>query len=131
MLVFCVASLNVLCHSLVVAFPGGFILTYLSRMGFPTIINWASLFPYQGLLGGILLLYSNFNRTFCKQTAETLIRRRVLRRLILVCTVCLCPTKRTLGLYGLKKESHVIHYTYQNPLYETTIMHFTFLHGDV
>ena len=25
-----------------------------------------------------------------------------LRRLIWVCPVCLCPTKRTLGLYGLK-----------------------------
>ena len=32
---------------------------------------------------------------------EALIRRRVLRRLIWVCTVCLCPTKRTLGIYGL------------------------------
>ena len=31
----------------------------------------------------------------------TLIRRRVLRRLIWVCTVCLCPIKRALGLYGL------------------------------
>ena len=33
---------------------------------------------------------------FYKQTVETLIRR-----LIWVCTVCICPTKRTLGLYGL------------------------------
>ena len=31
-----------------------------------------------------------------------MIRRRILWRLIWVCTVCLCPTKRTLGLYGLK-----------------------------
>ena len=38
---------------------------------------------------------------FCKQTLETLIRRRVLWRLIWICAVCLCPTKRTLGLYGL------------------------------
>ena len=38
---------------------------------------------------------------------ETLIRRRVLWRLIWVCTVCLCPTRRTIGLYWLmtkKKE---------------------------
>ena len=34
-----------------------------------------------------------------------LIRRRVLRRLIWFCTVCLCPTKRTLGLYWLTSES--------------------------
>ena len=32
---------------------------------------------------------------------ETLVRRRVLRRLIWVCAVCQCPTKRALGLYGL------------------------------
>ena len=36
-------------------------------------------------------LHSNFNRTFWEQTVETL---------ILVCTVCLCPTKWVLGLYG-------------------------------
>ena len=35
----------------------------------------------------------NFNRDLCKQTVETL---------IWVCTICLCPTKRTLGIYGLK-----------------------------
>ena len=46
--------------------------------------------------------YSNFNRKLCKQTVETLIRRRILWRLIWVCTICLCPTKRTLGIYGLK-----------------------------
>ena len=32
---------------------------------------------------------------------KTLIRRRVLRRLIWVCTVCLCPKNGTLGFYGL------------------------------
>ena len=45
-------------------------------------------------LGGII---SNFKRNFCKQTVESLIRRRVLRRLVWFCTVFLCPTKRTLG----------------------------------
>ena len=30
------------------------------------------------VVGCILHFYSNFNRTFCKQTVETLIRRRVL-----------------------------------------------------
>ena len=46
--------------------------------------------------------YSNLGRTICKQTVETLIRRRVLWRLVCVCTVCLRPTKMTLGLYGLR-----------------------------
>ena len=32
---------------------------------------------------------------------KTLIRRRELRRLTWVCTVCLCPKNGTLGLYGL------------------------------
>ena len=45
--------------------------------------------------------YSIFDRTFCKQTVDTLVRRHVLWRLICVCTVCLCHTKRTLDLYGL------------------------------
>ena len=34
---------------------------------------------------------------------ETLIRCHALRHLVWVCTVCLLPTKRTLGLYGLIK----------------------------
>ena len=53
-----------------------------------------------GLLGSTFHFYSNFDRTFCKQTLETLIRRRVLRCLVWACTICLRPTKRTLGLYG-------------------------------
>ena len=36
------------------------------------------------VVGWYFSFYSNFNRTFCKQTVETLIRRRVL---IWVCTV--------------------------------------------
>ena len=78
-----------------------FFLTHLIQMEFPTVILWNSPFLFYGILGGIFHFYSNFNRTFCKQTVETLIRRRVLRRPIFVCTVCICPTKRMLGLYGL------------------------------
>ena len=52
--------------------------------------------------------YSNANRTFWEQTVETLIVRRALRRLIWVCAVCLCPTKRTLGLYGLSFLSSLL-----------------------
>ena len=50
---------------------------------------------------GVIFIFLNFYRTFCKQTVETLIRYRVLLGLIWFCTVYLCPTKRTLGMCGL------------------------------
>ena len=56
-------------------------------MEFPILIKWTSLFPFWGLLGGIFHLYSNLNRTFCKQTVETLIRCYSLQHLSWVCTV--------------------------------------------
>ena len=100
-------------------------LKWLKAYVISTMISWAGPFnliafnpfmpnvlshPYQsddsisnlGLLGGIFHFYSNFKRNVYKQTVESLIRRRVLRRLIWFCTVCPCPTKRTLDLYGLK-----------------------------
>ena len=52
------------------------------------------------VLTAILFIFIH-TLTFCKQTVKTLIRRHVLWRLIWVCTVCQCPTKRMLGLYGL------------------------------
>ena len=45
--------------------------------------------------------FITFDRNSCKQTVETLIICRVLRRLIWVCTVCLCPKNGTLGYYWL------------------------------
>ena len=51
--------------------------------------------------GGIFRLYSYFDRKYVsKQWRETLIRRGVLRRLIWVCTVCLCPIKRAYDLHS-------------------------------
>ena len=60
-----------------------------------------------GLLGGIFHFYSNFKRNFCKQTVENLIIYHFIkmRRLSWFCTVCRCPTKRTLGLYGLNEAT--------------------------
>ena len=52
------------------------------------------------MLGGIFHLHSNFERTFCKQTVETLVRCRVTWRLIWVCNVCL-QKGRYIGIYGL------------------------------
>ena len=51
----------------------------------------------KGLCGSKFKCNSNFKSSFCKQTVETL----VLRRLVRVCTVCLCTTKKTLDLNGL------------------------------
>ena len=64
------------------------------------LINLTSPFPWLQL-DGIFHFYSNLDRTVCKQTVETLIRRCIVWRLIWVCTVCRCPTKWMLGLYGL------------------------------
>ena len=53
------------------------IITHLSRMEYPPLINW------------------KLNGKIYKQTLETLIRRRIMQRLIRVSTVCLClcPTR--------------------------------------
>ena len=48
--------------------------------------------------------YLNPNRIFCKQSVETLIRRRITRRLSWVCTVFLCLTERAPGLIWVKFE---------------------------
>ena len=73
---------------------------HLSRMEFTTLINWTSLLPFQGLLDDFFFK-PNFNRAFRKQIVETLVKRRVMRRLIFVCTIFICPTKRMLCLYWL------------------------------
>ena len=70
-------------------------------MKFTIIINWTGPLSLEGLLGCIFHFYLNSNRTFGKKRVETLIGRRVLWHLFWVFTVCLCPTKRTLGLNGL------------------------------
>ena len=81
-------------------------LTHISRIEFPTIINWNSPFLLLGLLGYIYHFYRNSDRIFCKQTVETLARRRVLQRLVWFCTVCLMMSqKRTLGSNGLMKST--------------------------
>ena len=69
-------------------------------MRLPTLISRTSSFPILRVLGGI------FYYTTCKQAVETLIRHRVLWRLIWVCSVCLCTTKKTICLYGL--NTHVL-----------------------
>ena len=76
-------------------------LTHLCGMYFPTLINWTSPFPILWLLGGIFHFYLNFQRNFCKQTVENLIRRRILRRLIWFCTVCRCSTKKLIWVKPL------------------------------
>ena len=60
-----------------------------------------SFFSFQGCLVYFFHFYQVFDRNSCEQTVETLFKRRILRRLIWVCTVCLCPKNGTPGLYGL------------------------------
>ena len=55
------------------------------------------------LLSKIFPLCSNFNKTFWKQTVQTLVRHHILQHLIWVCSLFLCPTKRLQGLYWLMK----------------------------
>ena len=43
-------------------------------MNFPTHVSRMSPFPILGVLSVIFHFYSNFNRTFCEQTVQTLIR---------------------------------------------------------
>ena len=81
-------------------------------MKLPTFIKWTSPFSTSWLLDVVFHSYSNFNRAICKQTVESLIRYCSLSRWILVCTICLCPTKRTLGLYGL--NTLVVYVTHIN-----------------
>ena len=56
---------------------------------------------------------------YSKRTADTLIRGCILRCLILVCNVCLCPTKRMLGLYGIKEYLRIFLYTLLTPKFFT------------
>ena len=62
-------------------------------MDFSIPINWTSPFPNLGVPGAFFYFDFIFNRISSKQTVQTLIRRRVLRRLIWVYTVCLGPKK--------------------------------------
>ena len=85
------------------------LITHVQKLHFnPFILNVFS-HPYQldksvsvlRVVGWYFSFYSNFKGNFCKQTVKILIRRHILQCLIWFCTVCRCPTKRTLGLYGL------------------------------
>ena len=64
-------------------------------------------FQSKGRLVVFFIFIQFFKRSACKQTVENLIRRRVLWRLIWFCTVCRCPTKRALGVYGLAHEHDI------------------------
>ena len=66
-------------------------------MDLSILINWTSQFQILGVPGILFHFYSVFDRNSCYQTVQTLVGRRDLRRLIWVCTVCLCPKNGTLG----------------------------------
>ena len=76
-------------------------------MGLPTLISRTSPFPILGASDGYFQFLSNIYSTFCKQTVDTLIRRHV----------CICPTKRTQGLFDLiwdNYQSRLQHFKHMN-----------------
>ena len=77
------------------------VLTNLSRMGFPILINCTRLFSFLELTGSSFIFYQNLNRTFCKQILKTMVRCHIMLCLISVCVVLHMSNIRTLGLYGL------------------------------
>ena len=85
----------------------------------------------RGIGGIFLFFFSILNRTFQKQTVETLIRCSGMLHLVWVCTVWLCPTKSTLGLYGLMSDFTqrvflstviIVHISLNRLLYMTSII---------
>ena len=79
------------------------LVTYLCKMEFPALKIWTNPFCFLKLsLGSNLQCHPNSKSTFCKQTLQNMIRRRIhaVWRLIWFCTVCLCLIIWTLGLLG-------------------------------
>ena len=74
--------------------------TQISIMDFPILIHWVSPFVFQGVSGVFFSFFSICNGNVCYEC-------RLMRRLIKVCNVCLCPTKVTPGLYGLKQLQEI------------------------
>ena len=78
------------------------------------------------MLCGIFHFYSNFKTNFCIQK----IRRRILRHLIRFCTVCRCPTNRTLCLQGLNKFNRKVNVKFFLS-YDIKIILKTFYHENI
>ena len=85
-------------HGIHVLFEQGFYLTHICLVDSSIHINWTNPSPDLKVSGVFFHLYLIFDRNSRQLTVETLIRRR----LIWVCTVCLCPKTGRLCLYGLK-----------------------------
>ena len=78
------------------------LLTHICLVDPSILINWTSPFSILGVADVLLSIFIIFfYRNSYKQTVKTLIRYHILRHLIWVCTVCLCPKNGALGLYGL------------------------------
>ena len=64
----------------------------LSRVVYPILNVRMDPFPVLGLLGDLFHFHQSLNR-ICEQTVETLIRHNILRHLIWVSIIFLCPIK--------------------------------------
>ena len=69
-------------------------------------------FCFKGCWVVFFIFLKKIIRIFCKQTVETLIRCHILCHLIWVCTVCLCPAKRTPAVYGLMIYVHLVFHVF-------------------
>ena len=63
--------------------------------------QWGKSISMLGLLGEYFHFIQILIEYSVRKPIKTLIRRRVLRHLILVCTVCLCATISRQGFYSL------------------------------
>ena len=82
--------------------------THICLVDSSILINWTCPFPVLGMPGALLHFDSISDSYSCMQTVKTLIRHRILWRLIWVCTVCLCPKKWDARLIWFKKENFFI-----------------------
>ena len=70
-------------------------------MEVPNFIDWTSLSPFSELLDVVSHFIQILIEHSVRKQLEIQIRLRIMWRLIWACPVCLCPIKKTLGLYGL------------------------------
>ena len=73
-------------------------------MEFPIVINWSSPFLFYWMLGDVFHFYSSFKKKITQTNSGVPDQTPRSVAADLCCTFFLCPTKRTLGIYGLKMQ---------------------------
>ena len=89
------------------------LLAHSCRMHFPSVcIGWSQ-FQFKRCWVVLFSSDSNFKENFVSNHWR-LWSDAVLRRLIWVCIICICPIKRTLRLYGLRRVDRYLSSTQSN-----------------